>query len=199
MIQFTEAIQLLDGQLQRLYLHQQRVDRTSLFFYSVHLNLQQLIPQIPSTMREGLYKCRVLYDKEIQEVQWIPYIPKVRQRVVIVDAVGIEYRFKYANRILFEHLAHQYPADDLILTQNGYVTDSLYANLVFENSKGLFTPSLPLLKGTRRQQLLNKNIIVQTPISVQDISQYQWVHFINAMIGLGDIPPVSVKNISSML
>lgn len=195
MIQFTEAIRLFNGQLQHLELHQQRMNRTTEHFYNTDIDLSSIVDRIPYNAIVGLYKCRVVYDNEIRDVQWQPYIPKPRNRVQLVDARAINYQYKYLNRTMFEQLANRYPVDDLILIKNGTVTDALYSNLVFENNSGLFTPDTPLLLGTRRQYLLNGNVIQLAHITPQNLHQYRWVHFINAMLNLGDIPPVSVNNI----
>ena len=76
--------------------------------------------------------------------------------------------------------------DDIIFIKNGFVTDSLSANLVFENENGLFTPKTYLLAGTKRALLLEKGIIQEIDISKNDIAFYQKIRFINAMMDLED-------------
>jgi 4-amino-4-deoxychorismate lyase len=59
----------------------------------------------------------------------------------------IEYTHKTTDRNALNRLFEQRKkADDIIIVKNGQLTDSLFANLVFESHTGeLFTPKNPLL------------------------------------------------------
>jgi 4-amino-4-deoxychorismate lyase len=77
--------------------------------------------------------------------------------------------------------------DDVIIVRKGAVTDSSYCNLVFEDADGnLFTPSDALLSGTCRQRLLDEGIIREKTITLANLHEYEYVYFINAMMGLDD-------------
>lgn len=66
------------------------------------------------------------------------------------------------------------------------ITDASTSNLVFRSFEGLFTPDSCLLKGTKRQYLIDKKIIDERKITADDIRLYTHIHFINAMIDLED-------------
>ncbi|MDU2113138.1 MAG: aminotransferase class IV [Prevotella bivia] len=193
MIQFLESIRLVDGVLQQLDLHQQRVNGTLATHYKTNILLSSI--EIPAAYREGIYKCRIVYDEKIQEVAFQPYTLKPRKCVKFVYANDIDYQYKYADRTLLNKLWHKANTDDIVIVKNGLLSDSAYANIILENDKGLFTPARPLLKGTMRQSLLNKNAIQAKDISIEQLPNYQYLHFINAMQPLGCQSPIKVKDI----
>ena len=85
--------------------------------------------------------------------------------------------------------------DDIIIVKNGLVTDSFAANLLFFNGKDWVTPTTPLLKGTKRQLLLDRGIIIEKEIMEEDVFGFQKVGLINAMIDFEEMPIVSVEKI----
>ncbi|HET6559925.1 MAG TPA: aminotransferase class IV, partial [Prolixibacteraceae bacterium] len=85
--------------------------------------------------------------------------------------------------------------DDIIIIKNGYVTDSFTANLLFFDGGRWFTPTTPLLKGTKRQWLLEKGFIVEKEIREENIPAYSKVGLVNAMIEMEEMPVVDIKNI----
>lgn len=193
MIQFLETIRLADGILQQLDLHQQRVDRTLKAHYGTRINLSGI--RIPHACHEGVFKCRVIYDTEIREIDFQPYILRPRKIVKVVNGDDIDYPYKYADRTPINTLWHGTQADDVIILKNGLITDSAYANIILQNGDGLFTPTRPLLCGTMRQRLLDEQAILTKDIGAAQLSDYQYIHFVNAMQPLGCQPPMAVKDL----
>ena len=128
----------------------------------------------------------MLYVNEIESIEFLPYSFRKKQKVGIVQADEIDYSYKYANREKLEKLIAGTDFDDIIIVKNGYVTDALFSNLVFETEKGLFTPKTFLLPGTKRQYLLDKQVISETTIRAKDIFDYSKIRFINSMIDIED-------------
>ncbi|HOG35768.1 MAG TPA: aminotransferase class IV [Paludibacteraceae bacterium] len=184
--QFTEAIKYKDGKFYNLSYHQLRMDKTSEHFGLNKINLAKNIEKVPSPDKKGFYKCRVLYVNEIESIEFLPYSFRKKQKVGIVQADEIDYSYKYANREKLEKLIAGTDFDDIIIVKNGYVTDALFSNLVFETEKGLFTPKTFLLPGTKRQYLLDKQVISETTIRAKDIFDYSKIRFINSMIDIED-------------
>jgi len=141
---------------------------------------------MPNEATKGLIKCRILYGNEIDSIDFVPYEFQLRKRVALVSADDLDYQFKYADRGRLNALRPHSNFDDIIVIKNGFITDSLSANLVFENEKGLFTPQTHLLAGTKRESLLEKGIIREIGISKKDLALFQKIRFINAMIDLED-------------
>ena len=56
-----------------------------------------------------------------------------------------------------------------------------------------YTPEAPLLKGTKRQQLLDQGMIYLDDIKYRDLQDFGSIRLFNAMIEFGEIEiPVSV-------
>ncbi|HHT23728.1 MAG TPA: hypothetical protein GXZ87_10560 [Bacteroidales bacterium] len=194
-MKFTEAIKIKNGKIHNLRYHQSRVDRTVDAFGLKKINLSEALAEIPNAAKKGLIKCRVLYGKKIESIEFTPYQFQQRKRVALVSAGDLDYQFKYADRENLNAFHQKDKFDDIIFIKNGFVTDSLSANLVFENENGLFTPKTYLLAGTKRALLLEKGIIQEVDISKNDITFYQKIRFINAMMDLEDGIAIDVSEV----
>lgn len=195
MIQFSEAIKLKDGKFYNLEYHQERASRTIDTFYKKQIDLYAIENLIPNHAQVGMFKCRVVYNDKIENVEFIPYSFKSIKKVGIIADNSIEYSHKYVDRDNLNKLLKVSGCDDIIIIKNGFVTDSFSANLVFESSEGLFTPSNNLLPGTKRQLLLDRGIIREKTIAVEDIKYFEKVYFINAMIDLEDDISIDTKSL----
>lgn len=193
---FSEAIKLEDGIFHNFKYHQMRVNHTLAQFYRTHIDLTQLKEMIREEHKHGLYKCRIVYGKQIESVEFIPYQFRQIKSVAIVKDNQINYDYKYTNRHRLNQLLQQSGCDDIIIIKNNMVTDSSSANLVFHSASGLYTPSTCLLRGTQRQLLLDKGIIQEQMIRVEDIQHYSRISFINAIIDLKDNLSIDVNQLS---
>lgn len=143
---------------------------------------------IPLEFRTGLVKCRILYGLEIVEVNFEAYERKEINKVKLAYQDHIDYALKYTDRKSINELFQQRgDADDIIIVKKGVITDSSYANIALCKDKKWYTPLSPLLKGTRRAQLLDRDQIIVRDINVDDIFEYSKISFYNAMIGLGQL------------
>ena len=75
------------------------------------------------------------------------------------------------------------------------MTDSSHANAVFFDGNEWITPSQPLLRGTKRQTLLEQGVIREGEITLSNLSRFRSLAFINAMLDIGDIPLVPIVRI----
>ncbi len=176
-----ETIKIENGEIFDLPYHQTRSDRSrrSLFGSTDTLPLSSVI-HAPS---HGLFRCRILYGREIHSVEYIPYVPKTIQTLQIVSA-DIEYDHKYADRSELETLLRQYQdSDDILIEKEGYLTDTSIANIAFYDGKQWVTPEIPLLHGTIRQKLLDSGFLMTAKIKKEEIDNYAHVALMNAMIG----------------
>jgi len=180
-MQLLETIQIKDGKFQHIAYHNQRFNasRQALFQIDTAVKLEDII-QIPEDYLTGIVRCRVLYEANIQEITFAPYVFKDIRHLQVVDVPTIDYSHKYANRQVFTDLLQQYPdADEVIIVQNGLITDCTIACLAFYDGTEWFVPATPLLKGTRRQQLLDKGLVKERIIKTNDLSTFQKVCLIN--------------------
>ncbi len=174
---YVETIKIDNGRVCNYNYHQARARETT------GIVLPELI--IPEQYRIGVMKCRVVYDRAISLVEFMPYTLPHIQSLKIVHASHYFYDRKSTHRneinILFEQRG---ACDDILIAINGMITDTSFCNTVFVSDDGLFTPQAPLLKGTKRASLLERGIIRERCISVEDIDKYKYVKLINAMIDL---------------
>ena len=196
MSRLIESIKLLNGQFHRLHYHQARMDGAVQELFQakniINLSLELSKNRIP---KAGLFKCRVIYDQQIQSVEFIPYEPRHVQSLKVVHDLTIDYHLKYENRDRINALVErrQY-CDDILIVKNGFVTDSSYSNIIFFDGVKWVTPKSPLLKGTMRQFLLDAAEIKEEQITVQNIPSFRSFRLINAMLGF-DGPEIDVTKI----
>jgi len=144
--------------------------------------------EIPSDLRQGLVKCRIVYNEDVLEVTYTAYLPKIIESLKLVESNFIDYQYKYLNRNHIKELyAQRGDCDDIIIVKDGMLTDSSYYNIALLKDDLWYTPSTFLLKGTRRQQLIDQGKILEADIPVKDIDQYEKLCLFNAMIDLNKI------------
>jgi len=194
-----ETIKVVDRKLQNIDLHNERLNysRKEIWGIDSRLALEKII-QIPDNVDNGIFKCRVLYGKEIEKVAFLPYQIKPIESLLIVEADQISYAYKFADRQEIEKLMPDsaLAKTDILITQKGLIKDTSYANIVFFDGKKYITPLTPLLKGTKRELLLRKGQLIAQEISVQDLKKFQFAKIINAMIDLEESPIISISAIN---
>lgn len=181
-MQLLETMQVRDGQFQNIEYHNKRFNNSKkeLFGLNDFQYLENII-KIPSECSEGIFRCRVVYEKEIQEVTFTPYIYKEIKTLKLVDIGDWNYSYKYADRSFMTNLLTENKEfDEVIMTQHGFITDCTIANLAFYDGRNWVTPSTPLLKGTKRQQLLDRQAIIETQIRLEDLEKCESLCLINA-------------------
>ena len=126
--------------------------------------------------------------------------PKCTRRVhtlKLVDGSGIDYTFKYADRDkLIQLQQSKGTCDEILIYQNGRITDTSYSNVVFYDGNQYITPSTYLLNGTKRRYLLERGIIKEQDIGLGDLPRFRYLFLINAMLDLEDNIQVKIRDIS---
>lgn len=183
-----ETIKIDSGFPQHLDYHQERMDRSvcDLSGRRNNFRLDKML-EIPKDFRKGICKCRVTYNNEIFFAEYQPYRKKRIERLKVVEA-DIDYSYKYKDRSEIEKLlSGRNGCDDILIVRKGLVTDISYANIVFANSKGLFTPAKPLLSGTAVARLINTGILSTCDITLGDLCSFDYAMPVNAMLELWDV------------
>jgi len=197
MSRFIETIQLLNGELLNLEFHQERFERTRSEELALkrHPQLGDVI-QVPPGLEQGILKCRVSYQKEIELIEFEPYQAQKVRSLKMVYSDSIDYKFKYADRSELEALFQQRgDCDDILVVKNGKITDSYYANVVFWDGINWMTPDTPLLQGTLRASLLKRGMIRECRITPEDLAGYQKLKLINAMNDFQSASEIPVESI----
>lgn len=198
MYRFIETIRVENGKIERFALHANRVWNTRKHFwgYAEPFTVDTVTSVV--TPMSGIYKLRFTYDEtHIYDLSYTPYhFQNILQlQPVIVNT--IDYAYKYADRSAFAVLKEEVGEGcEPLIIRDGLVTDTSYTNIAFFDGCQWFTPSTPLLNGTRRQSLLASHQIREKEIRFHDIPQYTSIALFNAMMDLGDLilPISAVKN-----
>ena len=197
MFQFIETIKFKDGKLFNLSYHNDRLNRTRRAFYSINdgLNLAERI-ELPSAGDGSIYKCRIVYDRTILKVEFVPYEERTVKKLKIITANDIAYSYKYEDRRHLEHLFNEKgECDDILIIKNNMVTDSFYANVVLYDGHEWITPSTPLLSGTQRAYLLDKGIIKEKNITLESLKDFQKIRLINAMVSFNEAQEIEIDSL----
>lgn len=143
-----------------------------------------------------LQKCRIQYGEDHWETEWIPYTRSVHSGHRIVDAGSLDYSCKFADRRGIEKLVKSVPAyHDILMVQDGLITDASYSNLVFFDGTDWITPDTPLLRGVMRAALLDAGRIREKRVTRSDLRTYQVFKKINALNPMDFAPVYLVSKI----
>jgi len=192
-----ETLKISQGQIQNLAYHNGRFNSTqkALFAAKHTIDLGRII-DIKHLNKNVVYKCRLTYNTHIQNIEFEIYTPKVINTVQLATHNSVEYSFKYKDRTVFEILKNKSQADDILIVKNGEITDFSFANVVFYSADNkAFTPKNPLLKGTKRQFLIDEKLITPLKIKISDMSNYKYLKPINALLDFDKTPLIDIRNI----
>lgn len=192
---FLETICIQNGTTQNIEAHMERMCKTAVHYgFSVpHLPDIELL--LPSQLKEKKVRCRIVYHEKIEEISFEEYIPKHIRSLKLVEG-SPEYGFKFSDRTPLLHLlAQKKGCDEILIVQNGCITDTSYSNVVFKKGSELFTPDSYLLNGTKRQKLIKTGVVKETRITAQNIHTFEQVYLINAMLDMEDQRGISIDEV----
>ena len=201
MFQFIESICCVNKELRNLEFHQARFDRTRSdnFSDTLPINLSETI-HLPSDLTDEKYKVRIVYDREIQSIEFLSYQMKSVQNIQLYEIdPKINYTYKYIDRWFFDEYLKETQTDDLVLIKSNYITDCTFSNIVFFDGQNWVTPRSCLLKGTMREALLQAGTIIQKNIKVSDLSNYTSFKRINAMMNLEESIQMNISELFKTL
>lgn len=185
-----ESIRIKNGHADLLPYHQRRVDRSrrALFGKPPALKLEKLLSGIELPV-SGLYKLRIEYGVEVLKKELVPYTPRAVTSLRLVEAEGFAYGKKFADRSgIRKCLEKKGHCDDILMVQQGHLTDSSYANIALFDGRHWYTPAWPMLRGTRREQLLDLGVIRPIVIRARDLDNFGKLRLMNAMLPWEEAP-----------
>ena len=187
MSRYIETIRIEGGQIYNLPYHNRRMNETrrNIFQVAEALDLSAYIH--PETCQDRT-KCRVVYEQEIVEVEYAPYAIRPVSSLHIVEDNTFSYQYKSTDRDALNRLfASRGVADDVLIVQDGLLTDTSICNIALWNGERWLTPSCPLLQGTKRASLMDEGVLFPSEIKVDDLKLYSRIRLFNAMIEFGEI------------
>ncbi len=201
MYPFLETIKIINGKAPYLAYHQKRLNRTFERFFSVEktLDLSAIFfneKKIIATQdfNNQAFKCRFLYDSMFFSIEILPYkIQKIASLKITKVNSDFSYPFKFSNRDALNKLIVE--KQEILIVKDGFLTDTTYHNIALKIGTTWFTPEAPLLKGTKRDFLIEKKIIQTRPLTVQNLYDSSEIKLFNAMIDWEEAPIVSPINL----
>jgi len=187
-MEFIETLLVKDGEIQNLKYHLKRMEKTYNYFKWKMENGKWKIDD-ELKMENGKWRIRITYNQHgIQKIEIYPIKERIFKKFKIVK-INFDYKFKYKNRNSFSilHYPFSIDIDELILVKNNLITDSTISNLAFFTGKEWITPKFPLLKGTKREELIQKGFLKETNIHISDLKYFKKIAMINAILGFFEI------------
>lgn len=196
MSRLIESIRLYNGAFSQLDFHQHRINKAfkELFNSTPKWKLSEILgdSERPPT---GLYKCRLTYDLNSYSLAFESYQPKLINSLMVVEGNNLNYAHKFEDRSGINDLFRRRGnCDDILILKQDSVTDTSFANIVFQKNNKWVTSDTPLLPGTMRQFLLDTKVISVTSIRKEDLRSYENFKLINSMLGW-DAPAVAISKI----
>lgn len=183
-----ETLRVENGHIYYPEWHDRRVgySRYRLWGVAKGLDWERVTPP-----KEGLWRCRISYNKTDQEVSFFPYSEKIIHTLIPIE-VTIAYPLKFNNRSLLNCYIKNEGFEPLFVV-NGFITDTLTANIAFFIDNEWVTPSTPLLKGTTRERLLTTGLLREQMVTWQRAQQASKITLLNALRQWDETKNVNVK------
>ncbi|WP_455095296.1 aminotransferase class IV [Prevotella koreensis] len=194
MCRFIETIKVVDGKIMNLEKHVQRVMETAKRFQYNELHIDRERLESIAKASVGISKLRFIYDcTGIHDITCTPYMMRRISQLLLADGNAIDYSFKYEDRTMLDSIKRNSGKEtEMLIVKDGFVTDTTYTNVAFNDGKQWLTPRKPLLAGTKRALLIGKGLITEHDIKPSDINNYHSIALFNAMIELGEaVLPIS--------
>ena len=184
-MEFIETLLVKNGKIQNLNYHLNRMENLTNYF-KFQASSSKLVPGCE--LRNGEWRVRITYNQwGIKNVEWFPIKKREFKKFKLVE-IDFDYKFKYKNRKPFSTLHSQFSIyDEFILLKNNLITDTTISNIAFFTGSEWITPKYPLLKGTKRAELLNKGILKEENIHKSDLKYFKKIAMINAILGFYEI------------
>ncbi len=185
---FFETLKVTHGEIENLFFHNQRLNHTikENFGIDAKIDLSEHVQQEDL----GLERCKVIYGKSIKEIQFFPLTSRIFQSFKVLET-NIAYNFKNVDREGITSLFSQKgTCDDIIMIKDGLVTDTSIANIAIYDGQKWITPKKPLLKGTFRESMLEKQLLLEKDVKIEDIKNARRFALMNALIGFYEVEGV---------
>jgi len=186
-MEFIETIYIKNGKIQNLEYHIKRMEKTAKFFkWKMENGKWKIINKLK--MENGKWRVRITYNQfGIQNIEYFP-IKKRKFRKFKLININFDYSFKYKNRKSFSIFHSTFSIyDEFILIKNNLITDTTISNLAFYTGKEWITPKYPLLKGTKRTELIEKGFLKEENIHKYDLKYFKKMAMLNAIIDFMEI------------
>jgi len=187
MFNLLETIYIKNKTARNIEYHNRRFNKTREELFGIKDEFDLLSIISPPTNK--IYRCRVVYNRDIKSIDFIPYYPKEIKIISFVNS-KIDYKYKYENRDELNSLINP-NSNEVIIIKNNLITDTTIANIAFlDKNKRWITPHKPLLNGTIREKLIDSGFLYTRDIKKDEILNFDSIALMNAMVGFKIINPI---------
>lgn len=188
MCRFIETLRIDNGEIRNLSRHDRRLNDTRLHFWPQSSPLQ-LSDYMTPPSEAGRIKARVVYGKSgIEKIDYSPYSLRRIRSLAVIRADDLDYAYKNTDRGELDRLfARRGICDDILIARRGLLTDTSIANIALYDGSRWYTPEQPLLKGTKRAQLIEEGIILEKELRQENLFSFSVIRLFNAMIDWGEL------------
>lgn len=207
MYRFIETLRICNGTVCNLPYHNRRLNDTRSHFWqhaapidlAHYVSVADLVaataaqepttvPPLPASA-EGVFKARVVYGENgIEEVTYTPYTLRQVHSLALVADDDIDYTYKSTDREALNRLfARRGVCDDILIVKQGRLTDTSIANIALFDGHRWYTPQRPLLRGTKRAELLERELISEEELHIKDLAHFSRIRLFNALIDWGEL------------
>jgi 4-amino-4-deoxychorismate lyase len=182
-MEFIETLLVKNGKVQNFQYHLKRMQKTIKHFKWKMENFKINETEILKNIKTQNARVRITYYyKGIKNIELFPLKERIFKKFKLVN-INFNYHFKLKNRKNFSHIHSKFPEfDEFILVKNNLITDTTISNLAFFTGNEWITPKYPLLKGTKREELLKKGFLKEENIHIYDLPYFKKMAMINAII-----------------
>ncbi|MDB4752119.1 aminotransferase class IV [Flavobacteriaceae bacterium] len=176
-----ESIRVEGGNVHLLQYHQKRLERSYLYMFKKKCawQLNSMIPELP---KERSYKLRFLYNKDRFTFELLPYTSRKIECLKLIEIDSYSYDHKFTDRSGLDNAYKlRGDCDDVLLTKNGFLTDTSYCNILLFDGTKWVTPEKPLFEGVQREFLIDQQRVIPMQIHVNDLSDFISFQLINAL------------------
>lgn len=176
-----ETIAIIDGEPKNLAYHQQRFESAIKQYFNEQPQWQLAeVICVPDEFQQGSVRYRIDYNASEFQQQFSLYSPRKINSFQCVYTEDLDYRFKYSDRKRLDSLK-TLQADEVIIINNGKVSDCTIGNLLFLKQGQWFSSQDYLLKGTQLTKLVETGVVDFVQITAQDLLQYEQIMMVNAL------------------
>ena len=191
-MEFIETLYVKNGNILNLEYHLERMERTAGYFKFQVPSLEFKVPS--SEFKES--RIRITYNQYgIKNIEYFPIKKREFKKFKLIE-INFNYSFKYKNRNIFQKIFKTWNSelktlplniDEFILIKNNLITDTTISNLAFFTGSEWLTPKYPLLKGTKREELIKKGFLKEENIHKSDLKYFKKMAMMNAILGFREI------------
>ena len=141
--------------------------------------------------KSGIFRCRLIYTKEIEKIEFFPYFKKPIFEIELWER-DFEYAFKFLDRSKLNAAKKKLKKEILFFGKNENVEDITIANVAFYYKGEWLSPKKPLLFGTTLMKLVEEKKVRLAEIELKEIKRFEKMAIMNAMRGFEELKSVKI-------